>query len=49
MIKLNIEIKYFYKNHAETSAEAVFELLNNNKNVLFPFVWKSLCFSVISG
>ena len=35
-------------NQAETMAEAVFELLNKIKSILFPFVWKSLGSSVIS-
>ena len=35
-------------NQAETIAEAVFELLNKIKSILFPFVWKSLGSSVIS-
>ena len=36
-------------NHAETRAEAVFELLGYIKTLLFPLVGKSLGSSVISG
>jgi hypothetical protein len=39
----------FIDNQADTNAEAVLELLKLINLLLFPFVWKSLSFSVISG
>jgi len=37
------------EDQAETRAEAVFELLEITKNVLFPLVGESLGLSVVSG